>query len=498
MPPLELDVAPVPPQSSSDASIRRSLSSRQRAAALALSLALLLLAVANASTGTTWFALQSGTPIMKAAWRLQLSCLLQAPLMLLELRSLDAERRRVLWSTLWRLAPATGVVLGMHFAAVALAVQTTSLTHAILACNTAPLFLIGIATMRFVTARVLSNRESDNFDALAEDGATTDSAAAASASTAAAAAATGSSTHTDSGSASWRAIDETADQAAAPLAAAPLAAAQLVAAPVVTAPVEAMPLAVASFATATAEAVTPEASALPAAAIANPAVLPPLPWLSVATSPAPTSLELLGTLLCLAGIGLLVAEAEAAGSGGGGKGGGRFRNATVSGDASGLLASLCLGIYFVASGEARKRQGLPLWCWLCPLNAVAAVATTAASAAIERNDAEFLGALAWAEPGGQRVFLLAAGSAVTAGCLGHGLANFVMATLSPLVVSVGFIAMPLSAIAQGVALGLQAAPSAISLAAAPVIIYGAYLTSVGGRERGLAVLDALLCRLGSL
>ena len=69
MPPLELDVAPVPPQSSSDASIRRSLSSRQRAAALVLSLALLLLAVANASTGTTWFALQSGTPIMKAAWR---------------------------------------------------------------------------------------------------------------------------------------------------------------------------------------------------------------------------------------------------------------------------------------------------------------------------------------------------------------------------------------------------------------------------------------------
>jgi len=57
------------------------------------------------------------------------------------------------------------------------------------------------------------------------------------------------------------------------------------------------------------------------------------------------------------------------------------------------------------------------------------------------------------------------------------------------------LTMPIFGIAQGVALGLQGPPSALSMLAAPVIIFGAFLTSVGGRERGLTLIDVLRCRL---
>ena len=184
---------------------------------------------------------------------------------------------------------------------------------------------------------------------------------------------------------------------------------------------------------------------------------------------------------------------DGGGGGGGGGSGGRFRNVSASGDFAGLLASLSLGLYFVASGEARKQHGVPLFCWLCPLNAVAAIATTAASAVLESASPEFLGPLAWASD--SYVFLIAGGSALSAGLLGHGIANFVMTQLSPLVVSVGFLLMPVFAVAQGFALGLQGAPSVVTAVAAPIVVYGAFVVSVGGRERGLSIADILMCRL---
>jgi hypothetical protein len=152
-----------------------------------------------------------------------------------------------------------------------------------------------------------------------------------------------------------------------------------------------------------------------------------------------------------------------------------------------------LALYFIATGEARKRHGLPLFCWLCPLNLVAAVATTAASATLESGTPGFLGPLEWAHDG--HVFVIAGGSAISAGLLGHGIANFVMSQLSPLVVSVAFLLMPIAAVAQGFLLGLQGAPSMMTALAAPVIMYGAFIVSVGGRERALTLLDVLRCRL---
>ena len=95
------------------------------------------------------------------------------------------------------------------------------------------------------------------------------------------------------------------------------------------------------------------------------------------------------------------------------------------------------------------------------------------------------------------VSAVAAGAALTASMLGHGLTNLVMNVLSPLVVSVAYLLMPLLAMTQGYVLGLQGAPTALLALAVPLIIYGAFLTSVGSRERGLGVRDALCCRLGA-
>ena len=72
-----------------------------------------------------------------------------------------------------------------------------------------------------------------------------------------------------------------------------------------------------------------------------------------------------------------------------------------------------------------------------------------------------------------------------------------MSSLSALIVSSAFILMPFAAIAQGVVLGLQGPPTAFALVAGPPMVFGAYLVTVGGRERGLSICDALRCRLGA-
>ena len=334
-----------------------------RSSRVALPVALLALAVLMASTGTTWFALQLGTPIMKAAWRLQLCFLVQLPLMLLELRALSQAQRAAWLRVLWRLAPATGALLGVHFAGVAFAVQSTALTHAILTCNTSPAFLIVIALSRFALSRALGPRSGGAGKAapLADDGA----------------------------SAAWWSSDEpgVAGREALPLALPPEC------------------LVVDERSVGGAEPVAPPPATMPAAAAAAAAAAD---WLSAEASPAPTRLEVVGTLLCLAGICILVAEAEARGAGGGGDGDG---GVSALGDASGLLASLCLGLVFLASAEVRKRHGVPLWCWLCPLNFAAAALSTAAGAAIEGSRDAYLGPLAWTSSG--RVFGIAMGSALT-------------------------------------------------------------------------------------
>ena len=122
---------------------------------------------------------------------------------------------RATWlRVLWRLAPATGAILGLHFAGVATAVQTTSLTHAILACNTAPLWLILLSLSRFALARALSvvvGGGAGGFGALDAAKAPTPDEAAAAASAAVAAAAWWSSDELD-------VVGESASRDAMPLA----------------------------------------------------------------------------------------------------------------------------------------------------------------------------------------------------------------------------------------------------------------------------------------
>ena len=217
----------------------------------------------------------------------------------------------------------------------------------------------------------------------------------------------------------------------------------------------------------------------------------------------PTLLEFAGTLLCFGAVALLVSEAGPAPSSSSssaatatddGTVSVAARPATVAGDLAGLLASAALAIYFVASGAVRKRLGVPLFSWLWPLHAVAALLTTVLGVALESDLPGYLGPFAWAGGDGY-VFGIALGSALTAGMLGHGIANLVMSQLSPLIVSVSFLGQPLLATLIGYGLGLQAMPSALAFVAAPLLIGGAFLTTIGARERGLSVADVLRCRI---
>jgi drug/metabolite transporter (DMT)-like permease len=190
------------------------------------------------------------------------------------------------------------------------------------------------------------------------------------------------------------------------------------------------------------------------------------------------------------------AAAGAAGAAGPSGAAPALREATMLGDLCGLAGSACLALYFSVS--ARVRRSLPvLFAWLAVLSAVGAAVATAAGLALEGARADYQGASALAALAGgdRRSALLALGAALTASTVGHGVANFALRFVSPLVVSVAFLAQPLIAAAQGAALQLQGPLTARALAAAPLLIVGAYLTTVGGRERGLTLADAARCRL---
>jgi drug/metabolite transporter (DMT)-like permease len=405
---------------------------RAAACAVALPYLLLLTAATSASTGTTWFALQEGTPVWKAAWRMQLTVLMQLPLLAWEVRRMEpALYARWRAATLALTLP-TGVVLGTHFALVAASVQSTSLAHAILACNCPPLFLIAAAISRYLLGRAVWGASAADFGKLAEEPAAVGGVKGAAV----------------EGEDAWGQGGAGSSAASATVT------------------------------------VTPAAS--PAAGPRSLSAL--LAWGRAYVHPAralpPTRIEVSGALLSFRGITLLVAGSSS-------PAGGVERGVTAGGDLLGVAASAMLALYFTVGGRLRK--WMPLFSWLCPLHASAALFTTLLALAVEPGTAATYGALAWGSDA--RVLGYAAGAAVFAGMIGHGLANYVMATLSPLIVSVAMLGQPLIGSLIGYGLGVQGTPSAMTLVAAPLILAGAYATTVGTRERGLSLRDVLTCRV---
>jgi len=205
-----------------------------------------------------------------------------------------------------------------------------------------------------------------------------------------------------------------------------------------------------------------------------------LPFFHPQRSRPPSFVLLLGTFVSFAGISVLVVDTTSSD--------GLIQEATISGDLAGLLGSAMMALYFALGAYARKELKISLFCWLAPVNAIAALVTTLYAVLVESGDV-----LLWLNDG--PTFLKALGGGFLAGTIGHGLANYVMTILSPLVVSVAFLIQPFFAILFGYLTSLGSAPTLLTLFAAPLLIGGSFLVTVG--QRGVAFTDLCSCLVSS-
>lgn len=205
-----------------------------------------------------------------------------------------------------------------------------------------------------------------------------------------------------------------------------------------------------------------------------------LPFFHPHRSRPPSFVLLLGTFVSFAGISVLVVDTTSSG--------GSIQEATIVGDLAGLSGSAMMALYFAIGAYARKELKISLFCWLAPVNAIAALVTTLYAVFVESADV-FL----WLRDG--PTFLKALGGGFLAGTIGHGLANYVMTILSPLVVSVAFLIQPFFAILFGYITNLGSAPTLLTLFAAPLLIGGSFLVTVG--QRGLSFTDLCSCLVSS-
>lgn len=213
----------------------------------------------------------------------------------------------------------------------------------------------------------------------------------------------------------------------------------------------------------------------------------------------PTSMEVAGAIIAFAGVAGLVSSTATANTSGGGAAVVEAQ-ATVQGDLVGLIASATLGFYFAVGGSVRK--WCPLFSWLCPLHASAAVTTAVigllaipgttllSGASPEGPNVAVLGWMA-----GEPNALYALAAACIPGMLGHGIANLVIGRLGGLTVSVFQLLQPASGTTIGYLAGVQGPPGISSLLCAPVILYGAFLVTVGSREKGFTWQQVLRCNI---
>lgn len=207
----------------------------------------------------------------------------------------------------------------------------------------------------------------------------------------------------------------------------------------------------------------------------------------------PTSMEALGALVAFAGVAGLVSSTATASAGGAAV---VEAQATLQGDLIGLIASASLGFYFAVGGSVRK--WCPLFSWLCPLHASAAVTTAVigllafpGTTLVTMEGKPDVAVLGWMTGGPNALYALAA--ACIPGMLGHGIANFVIGRVGGLTVSVFQLLQPASGTTIGYLAGVQGPPGLASLLCAPVILYGAFLVTVGAREKGFTWRQVLRC-----
>ena len=208
----------------------------------------------------------------------------------------------------------------------------------------------------------------------------------------------------------------------------------------------------------------------------------------------PTAFEVAGSLLGFLGVIVLVllrsddasaplASEEDAG-GAGAPSLALIRAHSLRGDISELIAAATIALY-LAIGRSLRRW-MPLWAYVWPVTAVAAL--TAAVASVWLYDAPVIGLgsdslLGWASS--PRLLTLALATAIVPGVLGHTMANMSLSYVHPLILTTAQLMQPLISGLYGFAAGVQGRPATATLAACPIIMLGIGFTVLGSRSSPL-------------
>ena len=428
--------------------------------------------VAMSASPTLIRLMPSETPsLLKMCWRLVVLVVLQIPLAALEWRALSAARRtRVREHAKHSLL--LGALVAMNYATYALAVDTTSLVHAMLLTSMTPLMFI-VAAATSATALTLFVRRKGN-EPLVSDAASANSALCADN---AALVAVGADKVDDSAVSDWHAV--------LPIGAPPLppgitpdlgppnsSAMAVIAATELSA---ASPTAVVAGGGAAAGA--PVATASPALEVAAPLTTRSIFARLILASRFPSALELVGAALGIAAAAAIIlvgadsADAPLA------------RPATLLGDLVAVLCACSFCLYISVSAVLRE-AGTPTFLLLLPANGVAALLLAAVLLLSGSAPACCAGAAGlvdgWASSGTTFGVVIAMG--VIPGLIGHGGMTLALTVVAPLSISLIGLNQIWIAVVFGAAVGAQGMPSAATLAAAPFVV-GAAVLAILGNER---------------
>ncbi|RHY13335.1 hypothetical protein DYB36_005516 [Aphanomyces astaci] len=191
---------------------------------------------------------------------------------------------------------------------------------------------------------------------------------------------------------------------------------------------------------------------------------------------APTALEVVGAVVGFSGVVLLLTTASSDQH--------DVHPVTLAGNAAALLGALAILVYLEGGSSCRK--WMPLFAYALPVTAIAAFELAIASLVLEPSTTLLgVGPTAlFGFLGDDRRFGVAFGAAAVSGMLGHTCANLAVKYVSPLLISVAVLWEPLLGGCIGYLVGVQAPPDVTAVVAAPLLLGGAFLVTLGARQTG--------------
>ncbi|CAK4081132.1 unnamed protein product [Aphanomyces euteiches] len=188
----------------------------------------------------------------------------------------------------------------------------------------------------------------------------------------------------------------------------------------------------------------------------------------------PTWMEVCGAFVGFSGIIVLLASTPEVHS--------ASHQVTLAGNLSSLIGALVFIVYL--EGGLICRKWMPLFLYSLSVTSVAAFDLAVASLLFEPSTSILgLGPSAlFGYFGDSQLFLLSFGAAFVAGFFGHACMNIAVVHVSTLLLAVCALWEPLIGSYMGYIAGVQDMPDSMTLIAAPLLLGGALLVTLGGRQ----------------